>query len=68
MPFDKSARPYDGDGDITSHSGAQLVQTNLASLIYGLRQGDGGGLLLDALSMSESSTQRASSRCLMRWW
>lgn len=55
MPFDKSASPYDGDGngDITWHSGAQFVQTNLASLIYGLRQGDGGGLLLDALSMSK---------------
>lgn len=56
VPFDKSALPYHGDDDMTDitwDSAAQPVQTDLASLIYGLRQGDGGGLLLDALSMSE---------------
>lgn len=56
LPFSKTALPYNGDDDMNEFlwdSAAQPVNTDLATVMYGLRRGDADGLLLDALTIAD---------------
>lgn len=55
-PFTSNALPYDGDDDMTEikwDSEAMPANSDLATVIYGLRLDDRDGLLLDAVQMSD---------------
>lgn len=56
-PFSKNALPYDGDDDMTDitwDSAGMPANSDLATILYGLRLGDReDGLLLDAVQMSD---------------
>lgn len=55
-PFTKNALPYDGDDDmneITWDSAAMPANSDLATILYGLRANDRDGLLLDAVQMAD---------------
>lgn len=56
-PFTNNALPYDGDDDMTEitwDSAAMPANSDLATILYGLRLGDRDeGLLLDAVQMSD---------------
>lgn len=56
LPFSKTALPYHGDDDMNElhwDSAAQPVNTDLASVMYGLRRGDPDQLLLDAVTLAD---------------
>lgn len=56
LPFSKNALPYSGEDDmneITWDSAAQPVNSDLATVMYGLRHSDADGLLLDAVTMAD---------------
>lgn len=56
LPFSKTALPYHGDDDMNElhwDSAAQPVNTDLASVMYGLRRGDPDQLLLDAATLAD---------------
>lgn len=56
LPFSKTALPYNGDDDMNEllwDSAAQPVDTDLATVMYGLRRDDTERLLLDAVSMAD---------------
>jgi len=57
LPFSKKALPYDGEDDMTDitwDSAGMPANSDLATILYGLRLGDSAdGLLLDAVQMSD---------------